>query len=208
MEERESPARGVRSLPDLAGSLLSLILSLRSSKISGQETELRARIGEYLDRIDREGQRAGIARDDLEEAKFPLVAFIDETILNSDWSGRDQWMERPLQLELYGETVSGEKFFDRMERVRRGGEAKSDLLEIYYLCLALGFEGKYKILGQSRTRFGGSSVTLEPLPARPRSPRTAVGARRFDLRNEAASRFSAWSWDLSPGSSFSTSLSS
>jgi type VI secretion system protein ImpK len=149
MDDRSS-ARSVHSLPDLASSLFSLILSLRGSSAYGQEADLRARIAEYLDRIDKEGQEAGIARDDLEAAKYPLVAFIDETILNSEWTGRERWRERPLQADLYGEVVAGERFFERLDKVRQGGESKAHLLEIYYLCLALGFEGKYKILGRPK----------------------------------------------------------
>ncbi len=152
MDEDRNSGRGVSSLADLAASLFSLILSLRTSANYGTPGELRARIGEYLDRIDQEGLQAGIARDDLEAAKYPLVAFIDETILNSEWDGREGWRDHPLQLDLFGETIAGERFFERLEKVQAGGEARADLLEIYWLCLALGFEGKYKILGPERLR--------------------------------------------------------
>ena len=42
MDDRSS-ARSVHSLPDLASSLFSLILSLRGSSAYGQEADLRAR---------------------------------------------------------------------------------------------------------------------------------------------------------------------
>jgi type VI secretion system protein ImpK len=149
MDQEKSSAR-VQSLPDLAASLFSLILSLRSSAAYGRLEELRSRIGEYLDRIDKEGRDAGIAREDIEAAKYPLVAFIDEIILNSQWDGRERWREHPLQLDLYGDTVAGERFFERMDKVRAKGEAKAELLQIYWLCMALGFEGKYKIAGRQK----------------------------------------------------------
>ena len=45
---------------------------------------------------------------------------------------------------------AGERFFERLDKVRRAGEGKAELLEIYYLCMALGFEGKYKIAGPAK----------------------------------------------------------
>jgi type VI secretion system protein ImpK len=183
MEPEKTTGR-VHSLPDLAGSLFSLILSLRSSASYGREDELRARIAEYLDRIDREGRDSGIAREDIEAAKYPLVAFIDETILNSDWEGRERWREHPLQLDLYGETVAGERFFERMDKIRAKGDAKAELLQIYWLCLALGFEGKFKIMGKPklaslidevRRSLGVSPAALAKAPISPHGRRRDSG---------------------------------
>jgi type VI secretion system protein ImpK len=185
MDQERNPARGVSSLADLAASLFSLILSLRTSANYGSTEELRTRIAGYLDGIDREGLEAGIAREDLTAAKYPLVAFIDETILNSDWEGRESWREQPLQLDLFGETVAGEKFFERLEKVRAGGEAKVDLLEIYWLCLALGFEGKYKILGPEKLRRLVDDVGRElgyGRVGRDKSPLSPNGRRRETIR--------------------------
>lgn len=151
-EGDRSSARNVQNLPDMAATLFSLILSLRGSANYGSEDDLRSKIRGYLNQIDKEGLEAGIAREDLEAAKFPLVAFIDETILNSEWKGRERWRDHPLQLDLYGESIAGERFFERLEKVRKAGESKADLLEIYYLCMALGFEGKYKISGPAKLR--------------------------------------------------------
>jgi type VI secretion system protein ImpK len=181
MDQEKSSARKVSSLPDLAASAFSLILSLRTSANYGRESELRKRIGGYLDQIDKEGRDAGIAREDLEAAKYPLVAFIDETILNSRWEGRESWRERPLQLDLYGETVAGERFFERLEKLRARGESKADQLEIYYLCLALGFEGKYKLAGVERLRRLTDEVRRELGYSRSKLARAAIapnGRRR------------------------------
>ncbi len=192
MERERTNDRGVSSLADLAASVFSLILSLRTSANYGTHDELRTKIGGYLDRIDHEGLEAGIARQDLEAAKYPLVAFIDETILNSNWDGREAWRDRPLQLDLFGETVAGERFYERLERVRTGGEATADLLEIYWLSLALGFEGKYKILGPDRLReliddvgrelgFAGMSVGKGPISPNGRRRETIRPADEDDF---------------------------
>lgn len=156
-----------------------LVLSLRESTSYGSESEMRTTIRDHLEQMAREAKRAGFGSDDIKELEYPLVAFIDETILNSDWTHRQAWKSNPMQLERFGETVAGERFFERLERIRAGGEAKLDLLEIYYYCLALGFQGKYG-LGGDRLRKLTTEVRKElgfPRSEPDRSPLSAYGRR-------------------------------
>jgi type VI secretion system protein ImpK len=43
------------------------------------------------------------------------------------------------------EAFAGTKFFDRLERLLKQPEQQADVIEVYYLCLILGFKGKYHI---------------------------------------------------------------
>jgi type VI secretion system protein ImpK len=83
---------------------------------------------------------AGISDTDTAEARYAIVAFIDERVLQSNWPGRAEWMSNPLQLQLYREYTAGENFFARMRALLNRG-TPSAALEVYYLCLALGFSG-------------------------------------------------------------------
>jgi type VI secretion system protein ImpK len=159
-----------RNLSEISSGLFSLILSLRGNSEYGDEATLRERIREYLDGIYAQGQRAGIRREDLEAAGYPLVAFLDETILSSDWQHRERWRDHPLQLELFGERTAGVRFFERLEEARRGGEATRDLLEVFHLCLTLGFEGRYRVTGR------------EELDGLKRAVRRELNLRPDDLR--------------------------
>jgi type VI secretion system protein ImpK len=105
--------------------------------------EFRQRTIASLDRMVSDGRRLGIADADLAEARYALVAFIDEQIVHSDWAGRIGWMSRPLQLELYGENTAGENFFVRLRALLRAG-GRSAAVEVYYLCLLLGFRGAHR----------------------------------------------------------------
>jgi type VI secretion system protein ImpK len=110
--------------------------------------ELRQRLIGSLDRMVSDGRRLGVADGDLAEARYALVAFIDEQILQSDWAGRAEWMSRPLQLELYRENTAGENFFVRLKALLRSGD-RPVAVEAYYLCLVLGFSGAYRDAGDS-----------------------------------------------------------
>jgi type VI secretion system protein ImpK len=110
-------------------------------------SELRQRLTGSLERMVTEGRRMGIADNDLAEARYALVAFIDEQVMRSDWQGRAEWMSHPLQLELYRENTAGENFFVRLRSLLRGGN-RTVAVEVYYLCLALGFNGAYASGGE------------------------------------------------------------
>jgi len=188
-----------RSPKELAADLMALILSLRRNAEYGDEAALRDRIQSYLARIESEGMAAHIPRDTLEAAKYPLVAFIDETILNSSWQHRERWRDRPLQLHLYGERTAGTRFFGNLAELRRQGESKRDLLEIYHICLALGFEGQYRVTGaQELQRLretlaaelgygrGGEELPLSPHALRRDAPAAAAAVSGFPAWRAAA----------------------
>jgi type VI secretion system protein ImpK len=83
---------------------------------------------------------AGVPDAETAEARYALVAFIDDRILKSNWLGRAEWMNNPLQLQLYREYAAGENFFARMRAIQQR-DRRAPALEVYHLCLALGFTG-------------------------------------------------------------------
>jgi len=108
--------------------------------------ELRQRIVDVLDRMVGGARAARVPEAEIAEARYALVAFIDEQILKSSWPGRVEWMNQPLQLVLYREFTAGENFFARLRALLNHGGHES-ALQIYYLCLALGFRGAYGVSG-------------------------------------------------------------
>jgi type VI secretion system protein ImpK len=88
---------------------------------------------------------AGYAADDVKLATFAVVAFLDESILNSQNPIFADWLRKPLQEELFGTHIAGEVFFQHLQQIlgRNDSSDLGDLIEVYYLCLVLGFYGKY-----------------------------------------------------------------
>lgn len=78
--------------------------------------------------------------EDFNAARFAVFAWVDETILSSQWEGRQQWMREQLQRQYYQTAESGELFFERLNGL---GPHQRDVREVYYLCLSLGFSGQY-----------------------------------------------------------------
>jgi type IV/VI secretion system ImpK/VasF family protein len=85
-------------------------------------------------------REAAISDQEVAEARYALVAFIDDRVLKSSFAGSAEWGKNPLQLQFYREFTAGENFFGRLRALtQRGGPVFP--LEAYYLCLALGFVG-------------------------------------------------------------------
>jgi len=107
----------------------------------------RRRMKEGLREAEREAVKRGYRAEEITEASFAIVAFLDEAILTSSDPCRAQWAEQSLQEELFGVATAGQQFFERLEKVRSRHDSPqlADLLEVYYLCLLLGYEGRYAV---------------------------------------------------------------
>jgi type VI secretion system protein ImpK len=140
------------NLSEVCAEGFTLILHLRSSSEYGAESVLRQRITDLLNRVEREAKDAGHDYEDIHNAIFALIAFIDETIIASNWSGKDSWLAKPLQLEFFNRFDAGEEFFVRLEKFRQRPHTYGDVLEVYYMCMALGFKGKYMIQEKEQLR--------------------------------------------------------
>lgn len=84
--------------------------------------------------------RGNFPRDEYDQARFALCAWIDEAILSSRWLHKNRWLNDQLQRLYYNTTDAGEEFFERLSSI---GLHQRDVREVYYLCLALGFSGRY-----------------------------------------------------------------
>ena len=92
-----------------------------------------------LDDLARHPVALALAPQELEDSRFALVVWADETILGSGWVGREQWGHELLQLQLFRTNRGGDEFYERLNRLRPDQSAAR---LIYFLCLAFGFEGQ------------------------------------------------------------------
>ncbi|HHO75385.1 MAG TPA: DotU family type IV/VI secretion system protein [Deltaproteobacteria bacterium] len=160
--------------------------------------QIRADI-ERLMSEGRESIRYGEIPDaDYDMARFAICAWIDESIMNSDWKDKMRWQREPLQRLYYQTTNAGELFFDRLNAI---GAHQKDVREIFYLCLSMGFMGRYGnegdqyLLEQLKTSnlkvLTGTSVGIpslekgllfpEAYPPETDSPAAGPGQNRFSM---------------------------
>ena len=143
MAPGSSKSGSKQTLADLSSECLMLILQLRSAKTIDDPAQLRERTKAVLERLDRAARDAGFEREDVENSRFALVAFIDEAITGVNFIEKDAWLANPLQMELFGRYDAGEEFFRRLNELRQRPQVHAQVLEVFSLCLMLGYKGKY-----------------------------------------------------------------
>lgn len=132
-----------------AGPIFDLILRLKSG-IVAPSNDLRPKIAGMLQDFERRAERYRYNHKIIQVSKFALAAFVDETVLTNNFPLRNEWEKNPLQLELFGEQLAGNKFFERLEAMLRQIDVTADAVEIYYFCMLLGFKGRYAVYEQEK----------------------------------------------------------
>jgi type VI secretion system protein ImpK len=130
----------------VCSDVLSLILQLRNSQDLPAPDILQRRVLGLFDTMMQNGREARIPEQDMIDVKYALAAFADEVIYHSSWPGRTQWLNNPLQLQFFHENTAGDGFFERLDALH-AARGRDHVTQVYFLCLALGFQGKFR-LGQ------------------------------------------------------------
>ena len=146
-----APSTGQGALADLGVELVKLAATLDS--VTGEAEDLRLRCDQLLSDYVAKAQRAGVPLDLVESAKYAWVALIDERVLSSNLALRESWLANPLQMKHFDSFSAGEDFYTRLETYRHGADPRRlDVVEVYHVCLALGFAGKLGSDGRGQER--------------------------------------------------------
>jgi type VI secretion system protein ImpK len=142
-----SPERGRRGLLAIAlQEAFTAVARLRSNRqVAADAESFRAHVKQVLAGAEQSAQAAGYAIDDVRTALFAVIVFLDESVLNSAQPMFADWPRRPLQEEIFGSHTGGELFFQYLVQAVQGPDTEdaADLLEVFALCLLLGFRGRY-----------------------------------------------------------------
>jgi len=102
--------------------------------------QVRADIERLVSQADTCLQEKGIPKEENDQARFAIFAWIDEVILSSPWNEKEKWQGQQLQRTYFQTADAGEVFFERLNML---GPHQNHVREVYYLCLAMGFTGRY-----------------------------------------------------------------
>jgi type VI secretion system protein ImpK len=128
-----------------ASPLLLLAAQLRTTVSQPDVPHLHQQVVQQIRQFESRAQAAGLAAQTVSAARYALCAMLDESVLNTPWSEQGGWASKTLLATFHGETYGGEKFFLILDRLGQDFAKHLDLIELMYLCLALGFGGRYAI---------------------------------------------------------------
>ena len=120
--------------------------------------ELQSSVRMALTRFEQLTLSDDFLVEDIKTARYALAAFFDELVMSSVWEERFSWMSKSLQWIYFGEHSAGEGFFKKLTEIKQYGQEKLELLELYYLCIQLGFQGVYRVQDHERLSVLASDV--------------------------------------------------
>ncbi len=143
--------------------LLELAPELENARPPEDPESLRSRMLTELGNARDTAVVAGSPLARADSAAWCVGALLDDLALNTPWGGNSSWPRQPLVVSLYGDVDAGTRFFDRLEELERYPNRDPEMLELTYMCLALGFRGKYRVPGRAGD---GSLVAVRAAAAR------------------------------------------
>jgi len=189
---RPAPTPGRENLALIYQEVLTAITRYRSNRqVATDAGVFRNQMKAAIRAAEAAAMASAYPVEDTRLATFAVVGFLDESILNSGNPVFADWPRLPLQEELFGGHTAGEIFFHCIDRLlARGDSAQvADVLEVFALCLELGYRGRYSLTGQEGVRpvLGAIAEKMQrirggagPLSPHWAPPQEAVRTKAFD----------------------------
>ena len=136
---------GGSALLSTAAPLLQLLARLRNTANQPDAADLRERATRELRSFETTAREAGVPMEQLRPAHYALCASLDDVVLNTPWGSNGVWDQRSLISTFHQEVRSGERFFDLLGQMKANPGSFLPVLELMYLCLSLGFMGRYRL---------------------------------------------------------------
>jgi type VI secretion system protein ImpK len=111
---------------------------------------LHQRLVREIKQFDTQAKEMGIRPEIVLAARYCICAALDEAVLNTPWGSESAWPQRTLLSVFHNETAGGEKFFQILQRMLEQPAENLDFIELMYIFLSLGFEGKYRVIHRGR----------------------------------------------------------
>ena len=110
-----------------------------SSPQPGYE-QFRQQVVSALQQVEKDAPANNIEPEDASQAVYALCFFMDSQVAESEWTGKSQWAMEPLGIMMQQDPEGGVNFFKRLEALR---EPQHELREVFLVCLALGYRGRF-----------------------------------------------------------------
>ena len=126
--------------------MFTIVVRIRANRLPVSSADhFREQVRAGLMAAQEDAQRRGYNRQDSYLAAQSIVAFLDESILNSQNPALRDWVRQPLGPEYFQQHVAGELFFQNVKDLLTGDDSDrtADMLEIYQLCMLCGYRGRY-----------------------------------------------------------------
>lgn len=142
---------GLNPIIAAANPLLNIVPQLRMTLQHPDPSGLRTYIAEKIKIFETRAKAAGVAPEKVIAARYALCTLLDEAAASTPW-GSGTWAKHSLLIMFHNEAWGGEKFFQLLAKLAENPKSNRDLLEFMYICLALGFEGRFRVIENGKAQ--------------------------------------------------------
>jgi type VI secretion system protein ImpK len=132
-------------LEHAASGLLALLTRLSTFPDQVDTSDLHELMTNEIHRFQKQALTDGIDQKTVYKARYVLCTAIDEAVLNTPWGSDSSWAQKSLLSSFHQEVSGGVRFFSMLKDLSEVPTRNRELLELMYLCLSLGFEGRYRV---------------------------------------------------------------
>lgn len=179
-------------LVSAAGKLLVLIGKLRNLAQPPNVPALRASTADAVNQFDASARRAGVGNESVLAARYVLCTALDEAVANTPWGVQAGWNKQSLLVQFHNETWGGEKVFQLLAKLAQDVPTHRQLLELIYSVLALGFEGRYRVIDNGRAQIEAVRDRLAQIIRQQRGDHAPALAEHW--QGQPARQRRAYSW--------------
>lgn len=133
-------------LESASSGLLALLTRLNLSNSQADPSGLKEKIIREIQQFQVDAEANGIEHQTISSTRYVLCTALDEAVLNTPWGINSNWSQQSLLSLFHKEVSGGERFFLLLKSLSQNPGKNRYLLEIMYLCLSLGFEGRYRLI--------------------------------------------------------------
>ncbi len=149
-----APPKVRNVMMDLAAPVLALAASVRSGRAQVPLPQLHGQATNLIAGFERTMAQAGYPEEQKQRAKYALCATVDDIAQNLPGQAADgaEWARRSMTVHFFAENIGGDRFWQLVDDMLSRPAENRDLIELYHACLAAGFEGRFRVMGDGRRR--------------------------------------------------------
>lgn len=143
-----------------ATPLITLGTHMRSMNHVADSNALFQQVYDDIVALDKQLEQLGISKEHAITTRYLLCAFIDEMAMSTPWGAQSIWTQKSLLMTFHNNALGGIKFFEIINLLLQNPATNIDMLELCYVMITLGFEGKFRFADGGRYELDRISENL------------------------------------------------
>ena len=180
-------AASLNPLVAAAMPLLSAAPRIRHSAQHPNPAGLKEALAEGIRAFEAKARAEGLPNEQVIAGRYILCTLLDESAASTPWGGSGAWAAQSLLVQFHNESWGGEKVFALLAKLAENVPVNRNLLELLYVCLAFGFEGRYRVIDNGRAQLDGVRSRLAQMLRQGQTPDPALSPRWQGAEPGAAS---------------------